>query len=615
MTRSQRSTDPWRPRPSIRAAALFLALAASCLTSVNPAAADAGAHALSMHGTPKYAAGFTHFDYADPNAPKGGRVVLGQTGSFDTLNPLIIRGEPVAGIREWVYETLMARGLDEPFTMYGLIAKTIEVPEDRASVTFHLDPAARFSDGAAVTADDVIFSMETLRARGRPNHRNSYKKVVRTERLSDLAVKFVFDDSGDREMPLIMASMPVLPKHLLTPENFERTTLVPIIGSGPYTIAAVDAGRSITYRRNPDYWGRDLPVNKGRFNFDEIRYEYFRDISVQFEAFKSGVLDARTEDDPKLWSSGYDVPAKRDGRILTREIETGLPAGMSALAFNIRRPVFQDPRVRQALLMLFNFEWVNKTLYHGLYKRTESFFERSYLSSAGKPADAREREMLAPFPGAVRTDIMEGRHRVPVSDGTGHNRENAREAFRLFSEAGFVIDAGRLVHKETRQPLTFEILAGSTAQQRLIASYVSDLAKLGIAARLRVVDSAQYQSRLKDYDYDMIQTAWPSSLSPGNEQIFRWDSRTADTPGSFNFVGVKNPAVDAMINHLLEAKSDDDFTSAVRALDRVLLSGDYVIPLFHASRQWIAHWKQLRAPERFPLWGYNLDTWWIDGQN
>lgn len=616
MTRHWPRSQPKQFLASVTRSAAAAMFALGWLAAITTAAVPdpGGTHAIAMHGTPKYPANFEHFDYADPNAPKGGRVVLGQTGSFDTLNPLIIRGEPVAGIREWVYETLMARGFDEPFTMYGLVAETVEMPPDRSSVTFHLNPAARFSDGKPVTADDVIFSMETLRERGRPNHRNSYKKVARTERISDLAVRFVFDDSGDREMPLIMASMPVLPKHLLTPETFERTTLVPLVGSGPYTIAAVDAGRSITYKRNPDYWGRDLPVNRGRYNFDEIRYEYFRDTSVQFEAFKSGVLDVRTEDDPKLWATGYDFPAKRNGRVLTREIETGLPAGMSALAFNIRRPVFQDPRVRRGLLLLFNFEWVNKTLYHGLYKRTESFFERSYLSSAGKPASARERELLAPFPDAVLPAVLEGQYRMPVSDGTGHNRENAREAFGLFSEAGYVIDGGLLVHKDTRQPLGFEILAGSTVQQRLIASYVSDLAKLGIAARLRVVDSAQYQSRLKDYDYDMIQTAWPSSLSPGNEQVFRWDSRTADTPGSFNFVGVKNPAVDAMINQLLVADGDEDFTAAVRALDRVLLSGHYVIPLFHASRQWVANWTQVAGPKTFSLWGYNLDTWWIDGQ-
>ncbi|MGE5267470.1 MAG: extracellular solute-binding protein, partial [Deltaproteobacteria bacterium] len=397
------------PRRCVRANARSLVIAGTVLligVIAGSGAWAAGSHAISMHGTPKYGPDFQHFDYADPKAPKGGRVVLGQAGSFDTLNPLIIRGEPAAGIRDWVYETLMARGFDEPFTMYGLIAETVEVPEDRSSVTFHLNPAARFSDGRPITADDVIFSMETLRERGRPNHRNSYKKVVRAERLSDRAVKFVFDQSGDREMPLIMASMPVLPRHLLTAETFDRTTLTPLIGSGPYMIAAVDPGRSITFRRNPDYWGRDLPVNRGRFNFDEIRYEYFRDMSVQFEAFKSGLLDVRTEDDPKLWASGYDIPAKRDGRIIMREIETGLPAGMSALAFNIRRPVFQDPRVRRALLLLFNFEWVNKTLYHGLYKRTESFFERSYLSSAGRPADARERALLAPFSEYILPEVL-----------------------------------------------------------------------------------------------------------------------------------------------------------------------------------------------------------------
>lgn len=614
MTRAYRMCNRHRGAAIFRRRSALLALAACLSAGITPSFAEGAAHAISMHGAPLYQEGFNHFSYADPNAPKGGRVVLGQTGSFDTLNPLIIRGEPAAGVREWVYETLMARGFDEPFTMYGLIAKSVEIPDDRSSVTFHLDPAARFSDGQPVTADDVIFSMEVLREKGRPNHRASYKKVARTERLSDHAVRFVFDASGDREMPLIMASMPVLPKHVLTPEAFERTTLQPLIGSGPYKIATIDPGRSITYKRDPDYWGRDLPVNRGRFNFDEIRYEYFRDASVQFEAFKSGVLDFRTEDDPKLWSSGYDIPARRDGRLLTREIETGLPAGMSALAFNIRRPVFQDPRVRRGLLLLFNFEWVNKTLYHGLYKRTESFFERSHLSSAGKAADARERELLAPFPDAVISEVMDGRYRMPVSDGSGHNRDNAREAFRLFGEAGYVIEGGRLIHKDTREPLSFEILAGSSVQQRLIASFVSDLARLGIAARLRVVDSAQYQSRLKDYDYDMIQTAWPSSLSPGNEQVFRWDSRNADVPGSFNFVGVKNPAADAMIRALLEAKSEEDFVSSVRALDRVLLSGHYVIPLFHASRQWVAHWKQMKGPERFPLWGFALDTWWYEGQ-
>lgn len=571
-------------------------------------------HAIAMHGEPKLASGLTHFPYANPNAPKGGKLALGASGSFDSLNPNIIKGEAAAGIRDWVYEPLMARGLDEPFTLYGLIAETIDVPADRSSVTFNLNPAARFSDGKAVTADDVIFSMETLRDKGRPNHRTYYKKIAKTERLSDHSVRFSFHGGGDREMPLIMGLMPVLPKHKFAAAQFEKTSLEAPIGSGPYVVSAIDAGRSITYIRNPDYWGRDLAVTRGRFNFDEIRYEYFREASVQFEAFKTGALHVRSEDDPQRWAEGYVIPAVKDGRIVLSEVETGLPAGMSALAFNIRRPVFQDARVRQALIRLFNFEWINKSLYHGLYKRTQSYFERSMLSSHAILADDAERALLEPFKTAVRPAIQDGSETLPVTDGTGHNRDNAREAFRLLAEAGYIVQSGILVHKDTKAPLTFEILAGSGAQERLLANFTADLSKLGIRANLRLVDSAQYQSRLKDYDYDMIQTSWGSSLSPGNEQLFRWSSETADQPGSFNYVGVKNPAVDAMIAKMLSADTSEGFTAAVRALDRVLRSGDYVIPLFHGPKQWVAHWKHVRGPAKPPLWGYNLDTWWIEGQ-
>ncbi|MFM7084851.1 MAG: extracellular solute-binding protein [Hyphomicrobium sp.] len=572
-------------------------------------------HAISMHGSPLYPSDFAYFPYVNPNAPKGGQVVLGQTGSFDTTNPFIIRGEPAAGIREYVFESLMARGLDEPFTMYALIAENIYVPNDRKSVTFYLNSNAKFSDDKPITADDVIYSMETLREFGRPNHRNSYKKVIKSEKIDKLVVKFTFDDSGDREMPLIMASMPVLPKHIFSSKTFDQTTLEPQIGSGPYVIDSVDPGRSITYRRNSLYWGKDLPVNRGRFNFDTIRFEYFRDSTSQFEDFKLGRLDLRTEDDPKLWAEGYNISSRIDGRITLHEIETGLPAGMSALAFNIRKSVFQDKRVRQALILLFNFEWLNKTLYHGLYKRTESYFSRSVLSSAGHPANPIERNFLKDYPNAVLPEIMEGHYRFPAGDDSVRYRQNAQEALSLLREAGYEIKGGALLNTETSLPFTFEIMASSTKQQKLINSFISDLSKIGIKARLRVVDSAQYQSRLKDFDYDMIQSSWPSSLSPGNEQVFRWDSRTADTPGSYNYVGVKNPAVDAMIKNLLAAYDEETFVSAVRALDRVLLSGHYVIPLFHASKQWVASWRQIVGPTRPPLWGFNLDSWWIVEEN
>jgi peptide/nickel transport system substrate-binding protein len=571
-------------------------------------------HGIAMHGEPKFAAGFPHYPYANADAPKGGKLVLGATGSFDNLQPNIIKGELVAGVREWVYEPLMSRSLDEPFTLYGLIAETLEVSDDRRAVTFHLNPAAKFSDGQPITADDIIFSMELLRTKGRPNHRTYYKKIAQTEKLGERSVRFSFGPDGDREMPLIMGLMPVLPKHKINPDDFEKTTLSPPVGSGPYVVGEIDAGRSITFKRNPDYWGRDLPVNRGRFNFEEVRYEYFREPSVQFEAFKTGLIDLRYESDTQRWAEGYQIPAARDGRIALRQIETGLPAGMSALTFNTRRPVFQDGRVRRALIQLFDFEWLNKNLFSGLYRRTQSYFERSLLSSAGKPASDTERGLLGSDAASVREDILTGTYALPVTDASGNNRNTAREAFKLLAEAGYAIENGVMVNTTTKAPLTFEILSDSSGIERFLGNYVRDLAKLGITAKLRVVDSAQYTSRTKSFDYDMIQVAWPASLSPGNEQLFRWSSGAADNEGSFNYAGVKNPAVDAMIGKMLAAQTAEDFTAAVRALDRLLLSGDYAIPLFHGPKEWIAHWNHIRSPATPPLWGYNLDTWWIEGQ-
>jgi peptide/nickel transport system substrate-binding protein len=599
---------------------LFLAIAVASTLGLpmleaahTPARAEP-AHAIAMHGAPRLPPGFELFPYVAPNSPKGGRVTLGSQGSFDNLNPMIVRGEPVQGIREFVVESLMARSQDEPFTLYGLIAETIDVPEDRSEVTFALDPRARFSDGTPVTADDVLYSWEVLRDKGRPNYRTYYKKVTKAEALSEHSVRFVLGSGADREMPLILGLMPVLPKHGIPAERFEETTLAPIVGSGPYRIASVDPGRSITYARDTNYWGRDLPVNRGRFNFDEIRFDYYREGSTLFEAFKTGAIDLRNEDDPALWAKGYNFPAANDGRVVREEIPIGLPAGMTALVFNTRRPVFADIRVRHALLLLFNFEWINKSFFNGLYKRTQSFFERSTLSSAGHPADARERELLAPFAGSVAPEILEGTYRMPESDGTGQNRANARKAFEILSGAGYTLTNGRMVDASGK-PLAFEFLAANPSQERILGSFAGDLAKMGISARIRVVDSAQYQSRLKDYDFDMIQFTWPASLSPGNEQLFRWSSRVAKDPGSYNYAGVENPAADAMIEAMLAAASEQDFVSAVHALDRVLLSGTYVIPLYHPPAQWIASWKRLAHFPTIPLFGFNLDTWWVEPQN
>ena len=587
---------------------LRLAVAALFLIAASASHAER-VHGIALYGTPKEPPGFTHFSYVNPDAPKGGRLTMSAYGSFDSLNPLIVKGVAANGIRDFVIESLMARGLDEPFTLYGLIAETVEMPDDRSSITFHLNPKARFSDGAPITADDVLFSFQLLRDKGRPNHRTYFAKVAKAERLSDRDVRFTFDSAGDREIPLILGLMPVLPKHLVNPDTYENTSLEAPIGSGPYRVGKVDPGRSITFERDPNYWGRDLPVNRGRFNFDAIRFDYFRESSVMFEAFKTGQVDLWAEDDPRRWANGYDFPAAKDGRVVKRDFDIGLPAGMTALVFNTRRKVFSDARVREALIYLFDFEWINRTLYAGLYSRTQSYFERSILASPGHPADATERALLAPFPGAVEPEIMAGTYRFPATDGSGRNRQNQTQAFQLLKEAGYTLESGRLIGPDGRQ-LSFEILAASTSQEALLLSFARDVERLGIEVKLRVVDSAQYQARLTNYDYDMMQNYWPSSLSPGNEQLFRWSAAAAKTPGTYNFAGVENPAADAMIQAMLAAKTEEEFVSAVRALDRVLLSGDYVIPLFYIPKQWVAYWMRLKQPETTPLFGYNVESWW-----
>jgi len=580
---------------------------------VLPGSALAGPQpGLAMHGEPLEAKGFTHFPYVNPDAPKGGRVTFAVQGSFDSLNPLIVKGAAADGVREYIYESLLARAYDEPFSLYGLIAESVETPADRSFVEFTLRPEARFSDGTPITVEDVIFSHALLRDHGRPNHRSYYKKVTQVEQTGERKVRFTFDASGDREMPLIIGLMPVLPRHLVDPELFEKTGLTPLIGSGPYTVAKVDPGKSISFKRDPNYWGRDLSVNRGLYNFDEIRFDYYRDAGSMFEAFKSGLVRLRNEDDPTRWTEGYDFPALRDGRVVKEALPLETPAGMSALAFNTRQPLFADPRVREALIKLFDFEWVNRTLYHGQYARTESYFARSDLSSHGHPADQAERALLAPFADEVKPAIMDGSFAFPVSDGTGENREGRQEALRLLEEAGYRLTGGKLINVATGEPFEFEILAATRAQSRLLLTYARALKQVGIEARIRQVDSAQYQRRKQTYDFDMIQYFWPVSLSPGNEQSFRWGSEAAVTEGSFNYPGVKSAGVDAMIEALLKAEDRTAFVSAARALDRLLLSGDYVIPLFHLPSQWVAHWSDLKRPSTTPLYGYQIDSWWLD---
>ena len=575
---------------------------------VTGAAGAEPVHGIAMHGNPKYPPGFSHFRYVNPEAPKGGRLVLGTLGTFDSLNPFIIKGVTPPNLRDLVYDSLLARSGDEPFSLYGLIADSVEMPDDRNSITFHLRPEARFSDGVAITPEDVLFSHALLKEKGWPYHHSHYGKVARAEKIGEHSVRFTFDAPGDREIPLIMGLMPVLPRHKLDPETFDRTSLEPPIGSGPYTVASVDAGRSLTYRRNPDWWARDLNVARGRFNFDEIRIEYFRDAASLFEAFKAGEVDVRPEDDPGRWIEGYNFPAVAEGRVLKREFETQLPSGMPALVFNTRRPIFADARVRRAFIHLFDAEWIDRSLFNGVYARTQSYFERSELSAHGRPADPREQALLAAYAQYVKPEVLQGTYSLPVTDGSGENRASLQIAYQLLTEAGWKLEGGRLV--KNGQPLTFEFLAQTRQQERLMLSYGRTLERLGIGLRVRQVDTPQYWSRLKAFDFDMIQWSWGASLSPGNEQINRWSSKSADIEGSLNYPGVKNPAADAMIEALLQARSAEDFTAAVRALDRVLISGDYVVPLFYLPKVWVAHWHNLRFPDRQPLGGFDLETWW-----
>jgi peptide/nickel transport system substrate-binding protein len=563
-----------------------------------------------MHGKVKYPRDFTHFSYVNPDAPKGGRLNFGDLGTFDSLNPMVINGKAVWAVRSYIYETLLGRSFDEPFSLYGLLAESVETPEDRSWVMFTLRPEAKFSDGKPVTVDDVIFSLELLRERGWPQHRSHYAKVKKIERIGERGVKFIFADGADREMPLILGLLAVLPKHLIDPENFEKTTLTPPVGSGPYTISAVDAGVRVTFKRNPDYWGRDLAINRGRFNFDEIAYEYYRDENARFEAFKKGLLHLRAEADPGRWARDYDFPAVKDGRILKESFETGIPSGMTGLVFNTRKDIFADRRVREALTQMLDFEWLNQNIYHGLYERTQSYFHGSELSAFGRPASDREKALLAAFPEYVRDDVMAGTYKLPETDGSGRDRQSRRDALQLLQQAGYELKDGAMLSNTTGEALAFEMLALSRDQERLYINYKRSLERLGVKASIRQVDAAQYQARVNSFDYDMIQTSWPVSLSPGNEQIVRWSASVANQDGSLNYAGVKNPAADAMIAAMLEANEREDFVAAVRALDRVLISGAYVVPLFHLPEQWVAYWRRLAHPETTSLNGYLIDTWW-----
>lgn len=565
-------------------------------------------YAIAMHGEPKYPSGFRHFDYVRIDAPKGGTLRLAEVGSFDSLNPFVIQGVPAKG-HYLVFESLLTRGFNEPFSLYPSIACSIEMPFDRSWIVFNLNPRARFHDDAPITADDVLFSWQTLKRSGKPNMRSYYSKVFRADKLGERKVKFEFGDGENWELPLILGLMPILSKRYHSDNPFDQSGLKPLMGSGPYRVAAVEAGRLITYVRQTDYWAKDLPVNIGRNNFDVVRFDYYRDANIALEAFKAGEYDVRIENDAGRWATGYDHPALRDGRIVREGIPHSRPVGMMALVFNTRRFVFHDQRVRQALGYAFDFEWLNKVLYHGLYSRTRSFFDNSPLAATEPPSPA-ERRLLNKYRKLLPKEVFSKPYQPPATDGSGRIRKNLRAAQGLLQSAGWEVRNGALVNDADGGKMEFEILLLKRGHERMILPFARNLRRLGVKARVRTVDSAQYENRLASFDFDMTIYHWGQSLSPGNEQEFYWSSRAADTEGSRNYAGIKSPVVDDLIERIASARQREELITAARALDRVLLWGHYVVPLFHAKHDFLAYWNHLKRPAVSPLYGTTFDLWW-----
>jgi peptide/nickel transport system substrate-binding protein len=592
-------------RSALRTAAkaIFSALTLILAMSADShAESPSSAHAIAMHGEPALPPGFAHLPYADPDAPKGGRIVFGLQGTFDSLNPLVVLGVAPDAVPRYVQQSLLYRSADEPFTAYGLLASRVELNEARTRLAFEIDERARFSDGTPVTADDVLFTFEMLKTKGKPFHRSSLGRVTKAEAPSPRYVVFELGDGSNRELPLVIGAMPIFARHATNADTFGETSFKPALGSGPYLVSEVRPGEALTLKRRKDFWAEDHPLTRGLFNADEIRYDFYRDANALFEAFKAGLYDIRLEPDPTRWMTGYDVPAVRDGRIVREALRFRAPKGMTGLVFNTRRPAFADVRVREALGIMFDFEWVNRNLFHGVYRRAGSFFSDSELSALGVPADAREKALLAPFPGSVRDDILAGSWVPAAGDGSGRDREQARKALDLLQTAGYELQDGVLRKTRTAEPLAFEITVTNRPQERLALNYAASLGRLGVGVSVRLIDDVQYWRRLSAFDFDMIQWTWPASASPGNEQVGRWGSANADRKGALNYAGVKSPAVDAALQAILAAREREDFVAAVRVLDRALLSGFYVVPLYYLPETWLAHSRDVTLPTRKPAY-------------
>jgi ABC-type oligopeptide transport system substrate-binding subunit len=580
----------------------FILISALCFISA-PAMAET-VHGLAMHGTPKYAAGFDHLDYVNQDAPKGGELKLSKNGTFNNLNNHVIIGNNAEGL-EYINDKLMQRVWDEPFTLYGLAAEKADIAPDRSWVIFHLNKNARFHDGQPMTAEDVKFSYEMYRKHGHPVRRRVYGLVSDIKIIDSKTIKFTFGEGYDRESVMILALMPVLPKHYWEKHDITKTTLTPPLGSGPYKIESVDPGRKIIYTRVKDYWAKDLGVNKGQYNFDTLTYIYFRDDDIAFQAFKSGEYDLRREYDVTKWETGYKFKSLDEGRVKREEITHGRPEWLRAMVFNTRRPQFSDRRVREALSYMFNYEWLNQNLYFGALKKIDSAYPNSELAAQGRAA-GEELQILTDLKKDLPPDVFGEPFKSPPNPGS---RESQRKAIALLKEAGWQYKNQRLVNS-VGALFNFEILLDSPGDEKIALEFVRALKKIGIQASVRTVDSAQFTGRLESFDYDMVFFKWINSLSPGNEQVNYWGSKAAATPGSRNYAGISNPAIDVLADSIARSKDRDGLVARTRALDRALMYGYYMIPLFYTGRDMVAYDAHLIRPEVTPVYGMVLESWW-----
>ncbi len=585
----------------------------ACVAFSLPTHAEAQ-HGIAMHGAPKYDQNFKHFDRVNPDAPKGGNIVLAEVGSFDSLNPLILKGHPAAGVRELTLESLLKRSPDEPFSLYGLLAESIEVAPDRSWVIFSIRPEARWHDGTPITAKDVAFSHQIQLEKGTANRRMYYKKVKSVEVLGDRKVKMTFnkqDGEYDRELPLTMGLMTIIPEHIYSKQGIEKTGLKPLMGSGAYKVSKVNAGRAVTYERDPNYWGKDLAVNKGFNNFDHIQYDYYRNASVLFEALKARKISYRHEIDSAKWNTNYNFKAIQDGSIIKTEVSHKHQVGMHAFAFNTRNPLFGDPKVRRALTFAFDFDWLNKSLQHGAMDRTVSYFDNTELASKGLP-EGKELELLAEFKDQLPEEVFTTEYSLPSF--AKQKRANIAKAQHMLKDAGWHLENSKLTNNKTGQDFTFEILLNQPENEKLALAFARDLKRLGITAKVRTVDPSQYENRRVNKDFDMIITLWGHTLSPGGEQQYYWTSKAADQPGTRNYSGIKCPAVDVLCQKITRAETREDLVAAVKALDRVLLNGHYVIPFGHRSKDYVVYSKKIDHPKFGPEGIPEITLWWKNSQ-